>query len=206
MQGVGTKLGTIKRSVSHARDTVAWRCVREGGSDPTRVTPDMMGAAQGLLGDGGLVLHNGVGTAALNFGGALPAETQLGIKAALGAATPGVPTHNVSDVARLDWSQPGSGTVTRDLLASMRGLPETTQSALEKAAQYPAGQLQALYAQKARSLRTPVRDDLQNFLGIVKQKGWRGLLQQGLDSGAYLPAVGAIGVGGLLGQRPAPLP
>ena len=61
------------------------------------------------------------------------------------------------------------------------------KGALSRAAQKPAGELYSLYEQTAKSRKEPFREDLMNFLEILRDKGLPGLAAA-LASGAALPA------------------
>jgi hypothetical protein len=101
-----------------------------------------------------------------------------------------VPTTNVSDY--VDYSQEltgpqGTGAATRKMFSLIDPLTGKQKGALSEAAQKPAGELYDLYEQTAKSRNEPTREDLMNFLRILRDKGLPGLAAA-LASGQALPA------------------
>lgn len=101
-----------------------------------------------------------------------------------------IPTTTVSDY--IDYSEEltgpqGTGAATRKMFSYIDPLTGKQKSALSQAAQKPAGELYSLYEQTAKSRKEPLREDLMNFLEILRDKGLPGLAAA-LASGAALPA------------------
>jgi len=111
-------------------------------------------------------------------------------------------TKNISNLISYaqEWAQePGSGAVTRKMFDYLDRLREGDFNRLDRALRGVAGDLADTYLQKAKALKQPLRKDLMNMLGIMREKGLDGV-RQSLRGGGYLPAI-ALAVLGLGGQQ-----
>jgi hypothetical protein len=104
-----------------------------------------------------------------------------------------------------DWThQPGSGTATRRAFSFIDKLNPGDFNRLDKGVRGVAGDLLDTYTQKAKSMKAPVREDLMNLLGILRDQGLKAA-KQAAYSGGFVPAIAlAILLGDHgTGQQPA---
>jgi hypothetical protein len=158
---------------------------RKGTIDPEalRYSGQLMPFDEGFMAD------TGQGVAVVPFGNRLTDPERTLIAERMGAKR-FVPTTNVSDY--VDYSQEltgpqGTGAATRKMFSLIDPLTGKQKGALSEAAQKPAGELYDLYEQTAKSRNEPTREDLMNFLRILRDKGLPGLAAA-LASGQALPA------------------
>jgi hypothetical protein len=158
---------------------------RKGTIDPEalRYSGQLMPFDEGFMAD------TGQGVAVVPFGNKLTDPERTLIAERMGAKR-FVPTTNVSDY--VDYSQEltgpqGTGAATRKMFSLIDPLTGKQKGALSQAAQKPAGELYDLYEQTAKSRNEPTREDLMNFLRILRDKGLPGLTAA-LASGQALPA------------------
>jgi hypothetical protein len=154
-----------------------------------RIDPEAMRYSASLMPDDNFMADTGEGVAVVPFGPKFTDTERELIAERLGASR-FVPTTNVSDY--VDYSQEltgpqGTGAATRKMFSMIDPLSGKKQSALSEAAQKPAGELYELYEQTGKSRNEPTREDLMNFLRILRDKGLPGLAAA-LASGQALPA------------------
>jgi hypothetical protein len=154
-----------------------------------RIDPEAMRYSASLMPDDNFMADTGEGVAVVPFGPKFSDEERKLIAGRLGASR-FVPTTNVSDY--VDYSQEltgpqGTGAATRKMFSMIDPLSGQKKSALSEAAQRPAGELYELYEQTGKSRNEPTREDLMNFLRILRDKGLPGLAAA-LASGQALPA------------------
>ena len=155
-----------------------------------RIDPEALRYSSSIMpSDEYFIADTGEGVAVVPFGSKFSDEERELIAERLGASR-FVPTTNVSDY--VDYSKEltgpqGTGAATRKMFSMIDPLSGRKKAALSQAAQRPAGELYDLYEQTGKSRNEPVREDLMNFLQILRDKGLPGLAAA-LASGAALPA------------------
>ena len=154
-----------------------------------RIDPEAMRYSASIMPEDIFMADTGQGVAVVPFGKPFSRQEGKLITERLGAKR-FVPTKFVGDY--VDYSQEltgpqGTGAATRKMFAALDPLTGKQKSALSQAAQKPAGELYELYEQTAKSRNEPTREDLMNFLRILRDKGLPGLTAA-LASGQALPA------------------
>jgi len=154
-----------------------------------RIDPEAMRYSASIMPEDIFMADTGQGVAVVPFGKPFSRQEGKLITERLGAKR-FVPTKFAGDY--VDYSQEltgpqGTGAATRKMFAALDPLTGKQKSALSQAAQKPAGELYELYEQTAKSRNEPTREDLMNFLRILRDKGLPGLTAA-LASGQALPA------------------
>jgi hypothetical protein len=154
-----------------------------------RIDPEAMRYSASIMPEDIFMADTGQGVAVVPFGKPFNRQEGKLITERLGAKR-FVPTKFVGDY--MDYSQEltgpqGTGAATKKMFAALDPLTGKQKSALSQAAQKPAGELYELYEQTAKSRNEPTREDLMNFLRILRDKGLPGLTAA-LASGQALPA------------------
>ena len=155
-----------------------------------RIDPEALRYSSSIMPpDDYFIADTGQGVAVVPFGLKFTDTERKLIAQRLGAERY-VPTKNISDY--VDYSKEltgpqGTGAATRKMFSMIEPLSGRKRAALSQAAQRPAGELYDLYEQTGKSRNEPVREDLMNFLQILRDKGLPGLAAA-LASGAALPA------------------
>ena len=139
----------------------------------------------------------------LNWGDRVSFEDADTLSKALGGDGTAIPAHSIADVYvdyEKAWQQPqGSGAVTRQLFDELKPVTKKDYRALDQAIRPIAGGKYKIDEAWAAKQNDVVRKDVMNMLKILETQGLDGL-KQALDSGAFLPALGALGLIGAAQQ------
>jgi hypothetical protein len=107
-------------------------------------------------------------------------------------AVPGKTIGNVIGMEKAWRQEPGGGHVARLMMEKINQLRPEHFEALDQAIRQPMADLINEYGSYIKSRKYPHRADLMNMLHVLRDHGLRGL-EQGIDSGAFLPAAaGAV--------------